>query len=162
MRSIYELAAAHSTDSNRTQHDLLDALPVAVYETDEAGRITYYNAAAAELWGVKPELGKAEFCGSWKLYWPDGTPLPHDQSPMAMALRQGRPIRGVEAIAERPDGVRIPFMPLPTPLFDEAGRLIGAVNCWSISAISSRQRKTWLNAPRSLHWRRRLPASAAS
>ncbi|MGH0297882.1 plasmid partitioning protein RepB C-terminal domain-containing protein [Sinorhizobium meliloti] len=27
-----------------------------------------------------------EFCGSWKLYWPDGTPLRHDECPMAMTL----------------------------------------------------------------------------
>src|SRR5262245_24402367 len=47
---------------------------------------------------------------------------------MAMALRQKRPIRGMEVIAERPDGTRVPFIPYPTPLFDEAGRLNGAVN----------------------------------
>ena len=78
--------------------------------------------------GCRPELGKSEFCGSWKLYWPDGTPLPHDECPMALALREKRPIRGMEAIAERPDGTRIPFIPYPTPLFDAAGTLIGAVN----------------------------------
>ena len=68
-----------STAANR----LLDLLPAAIYTTDAAGRITYYNEAAASLWGYRPELGKAEFCGSWKLYWPDGTPLRHDQCPMA-------------------------------------------------------------------------------
>ena len=47
---------------------------------------------------------------------------------MAMALKQKRPIRGMEAIAERPDGTRVPFIPYPTPLFDAAGELIGAVN----------------------------------
>jgi two-component sensor histidine kinase len=47
---------------------------------------------------------------------------------MAIALREDRPVRGMEAIAERPDGTRVPFIPYPTPLHDEAGRLIGAVN----------------------------------
>ncbi len=111
-----------------TSTDLLQALPAAVYTTDAAGHITFYNDAAAVLWGLRPELGKSEFCGSWKLYWPDGTPLPHDECPMAMALREQRPIRGMEAIAERPDGTRVPFIPYPTPLFDAAGTLIGAVN----------------------------------
>src|SRR5262249_2354805 len=64
---------------------------------------------------------------SWKLYWPDGTSLPHDQCPMALALRQRQPIRGMEAVAERPNGTRIPFIPYPTPLFDASGRLTGAV-----------------------------------
>jgi PAS domain S-box-containing protein len=108
--------------------ELLHALPVAVYTTDAAGHITFYNAAAAELWGVKPELGKSEFCGSWKLSWPDGTPLPHHECPMALALKERRPIRGMEAIAERPDGTRVPFIPYPTPLFDASGKLTGAVN----------------------------------
>ena len=80
------------------------------------------------MWGCRPELGKSEFCGSWKLYWADGTPLRHDECPMAMTLKQKRPVRGMEAIAERPDGTRVPFIPYPTPLFDAAGELIGAVN----------------------------------
>ena len=58
---------------------LIQALPVAIYATDAAGRITFYNEAAAELWGCRPQLGKSEFCGSWKLYWPDGRPMPHRQ-----------------------------------------------------------------------------------
>jgi PAS domain S-box-containing protein len=107
---------------------VLHALPTAIYTTDAVGRITFFNAAAVELWGCTPELGSSEFCGSWKLFWPDGTPLPHDECPMAMALKQQRPITGMEAIAERRDGTRVLFLAHPTPLFDEAGLLIGAVN----------------------------------
>lgn len=66
-------------------HELLQTLPAALYTTNAAGQITFYNEAAASLWGCRPELGKSEFCGSWKLYWPDGTPLPHDKCPMASA-----------------------------------------------------------------------------
>jgi PAS domain S-box-containing protein len=47
---------------------------------------------------------------------------------MAIALKTRRPVRGVEAVAERPDGTRVPFVPYPTPLFDSSGALIGAVN----------------------------------
>lgn len=108
--------------------DLLEALPVAVYMTDAEGRITFYNEAAAELWGHRPQLGSDQWCGSWRLYWPDGRPLPHDQCPMAVTLREGRPVRGVEAVAERPDGTRVNFLPFPTPLRDESGRVIGGIN----------------------------------
>ena len=118
----------HPIGGVRDSDQLLQALPVALYTTDADGRITFYNEAAAELWGVHPELGSSAFCGSWKLYWSDGTPLPHDQCPMALALKQRRPIRGMEAIAERPDGTRVPFIPYPTPLFDSSGALIGGVN----------------------------------
>jgi PAS domain S-box-containing protein len=107
---------------------ILDALPVAVYATDPQGRITYYNQAAAEFWGDEPELGQAYWCGAAKLYWPDGTALPHDECPMAVALKTGRPVRGLEAIAERPDGTRVPFIPYPTPIYEPSGALMGAVN----------------------------------
>jgi PAS domain S-box-containing protein len=118
---------------NRSQsplavQDILEALPEAVYTTDARGRITFYNKAAVEMWGVSPIIGQSEFCGSWKLYWPDGTPLPHDECPMAMALKERRAIRGIDAVAERPDGRRIPFLAFPTPIFDAHGKLTGAVN----------------------------------
>jgi PAS domain S-box-containing protein len=115
-------------ERERRFRELLDALPAAVYTTDPAGRITYYNDAAAALWGHRPPLGSSEWCGSWKLFWPDGTPLRHDECPMAVALKENRAVRGMEAAAERPDGTRVPFIPYPTPIHDEAGRLIGAVN----------------------------------
>jgi PAS domain S-box-containing protein len=107
---------------------LLEALPAAVYTTDAAGWVTFFNAAAVAFAGREPELGRDRWCVTHRLFWPDGTPLPHDQCPMATALREGRPIRGVEAIAERPDGKRVPFIPHPTPIFDGEGALIGAVN----------------------------------
>jgi PAS domain S-box-containing protein len=110
-----------------TGTELLEALPVAVYTTDAEGRITFFNIAAAELWGYRPELGSL-WCGSWRLYWPDGRPLPHDQCPMAVCLKEGRSVRGVEAILERPDGTRVPFIPYPTPLKDAEGRMTGAIN----------------------------------
>ncbi len=115
-------------ERERRFRGLLDALPAAVYTTDAAGRITYYNDTAAALWGHRPPLGTSEWCGSWKLYWPDGTPLAHDECPMAIALKADRTVRGMEAVAERPDGTRVPFIPYPTPIHDDAGKLIGAVN----------------------------------
>jgi PAS domain S-box-containing protein len=114
--------------NERRLRELLEALPAAVYTTDAEGRITFYNRAAAALAGHEPEIGTDHWCVTWKLYWPDGTPLPHDQCPMAVALRENRAVRGAEAIAERPDGSRVPFQPYPTPLRDEEGRLVGAIN----------------------------------
>jgi PAS domain S-box-containing protein len=107
---------------------MIDALPAAIYTTDAEGRLTHFNPACVELSGRTPELGTDHWCVTWKLFHADGTPLPHDQCPMAIALKEGRIVRGVEAIAERPDGTRIWFEPYPTPLFDEAGNLIGGIN----------------------------------
>jgi len=106
---------------------MLDALGVAVYTTDPDGHLTFYNHAAAEFWGREPELGEL-WCGSYRLFHPDGRPMAHDDCPMAIALREGRELRGVEAIAERPDGSRVAFTPFPTVLRDPDGSVIGAVN----------------------------------
>ena len=121
-------AEAALRDSERHLQDLLAAIPAAIYTTDADGTITYYNEAAVELAGRRPTIGSDKWCVTWKLYWPDGTPLPHDECAMALALKEGRPIRGKEAVAERPDGTRIPFIPFPTPLYDSSGKLIGAIN----------------------------------
>jgi PAS domain S-box-containing protein len=105
----------------------LDALGVAVYTTDANGRITFFNKAAATFWGRRPALGE-EWCGSLRIYTSSGEYLPHGECPMAIALKENREVRGEEAIAERPDGSRVWFVPYPTPLRDDHGRLIGAVN----------------------------------
>ena len=115
------------TVAEPASRQMLDALGVAVYTTDREGRLTFYNEAAAAFWGRRPELGEL-WCGSYRLFHPDGTPMPHETCPMAIALQEGRELRGVEAIAERPDGSRVPFTPYPTVLRDPNGTIIGAVN----------------------------------
>jgi PAS domain S-box-containing protein len=107
---------------------IIEALPAAIYITDAAGHITFYNAAAAALWGRHPRLGEDQFCGAWRLRWPDGTPLAHRDCPLAVALRTGRRLRGVEAVAERADGTQIAFAAYPTPIFGPSCELVGAVN----------------------------------
>ncbi len=132
LRLVGALGASNVGDEDaaadeRRYRQFVEALDVALYTTDAAGRITYYNAAAARLWGRRPEIGE-EWCGSWRLFWPDGRPMRHDECPMAIALREARPVRGWTAVAERPDGSRVDFEPHPTPLLDADGQLIGAVN----------------------------------
>ncbi|WP_247521494.1 PAS domain S-box protein [Bradyrhizobium sp. 190] len=115
-------------ESEQRLTELLAAIPAAIYTTDAEGKITYFNEAAVEFSGRTPALGSDEWCVTWKLFLPDGTPLPHDQCPMAVALKEGRAVRGAEAVAERPDGTRVPFIPFPTPLRDSSGRINGAIN----------------------------------
>jgi len=105
----------------------LDAVAVAIYTTDTDGRITFFNEAAVDLWGRRPELGE-EWCGSFRLFHLDGRPMRHDECPMAIALKEQRVVRGETAMAERPDGRRVAFTPYPTPLRDADGTMIGAVN----------------------------------
>jgi PAS domain S-box-containing protein len=115
-------------ESERRFRQMFDALPAAIYTTDANGRVTHFNPAAVELSGRTPQIGTDEWCVSWKLYRPDGTPLPHDECPMAVALKRGLAVRGEEIIVERPDGTRLWCSPYPTPLRDAAGTIVGGIN----------------------------------
>jgi len=108
--------------------EALDALPAAVYLTDAEGRVTHYNRACVAFAGRTPEPGRDRWCVSHKLFTTDGDPLPHDRCPMAVAIRHRREVRGIEALAERPDGSRVRFQPFPTLFFNADGSLAGAIN----------------------------------
>ena len=118
-------AARHHEGGNLPS---LHHLPAAIYMTNAEGRITYFNQACVDFSGRTPKVGRDSWCVSWKLFTEDGEYLPHDQCPMAVAIREKQPVRGVSAIAERPDGSRVNFVPYPTPLLDDNSELIGAVN----------------------------------
>ena len=106
----------------------LDELSAPIYVTDPQGVITYFNRACIDVAGRTPVAHQDKWCVTWKLHTLEGDPLPHDRCPMAVAIRSGCLVRGEEAIAERPDGTRIRFIPYPTPVFVGDGEMMGAVN----------------------------------
>jgi PAS domain-containing protein len=121
----------------------LDDLPAALYVTDREGVITWYNRACVDFAGRTPVARRDRWCVAWKLMTDDGAPLPHDQCPMAEAIKEQRSIRGVTAIAERPDGRRVAFQPYPTPLFDASGEFTGALNLL-VDITAARRRDEFL------------------
>jgi PAS domain S-box-containing protein len=126
-----DLAEKHAAALRQNEYsfrEIIEGLPAAIYTTDVEGRLTHFNRACIELSGRTPVLGSDYWCVSWKLYRPDGTPLPPDECPMAIALKEGRPVRGQMIILERPDGTRALIMPYPTPLRDPAGKIVGGIN----------------------------------
>ena len=121
-----------SGESDRYQ-TLFDLAPVAVYSCDASGVIHDYNSRAAELWGRRPEVGDTDerFCGSFRMYRPDGSFMPHDQCPMGDVLAGRVPgIHDGEVHIERPDGSRVIVIVNIAPLKDELGEIIGAINCF--------------------------------
>ena len=112
---------------------LFNLAPVAVYSCDASGVIRDYNNRAAELWGRRPERGDTDerFCGSFKLYRPDGSFMPHEQCPMGDVLTGKIPCtHDAEVLIERPDGSRITVIVNIAPLKDERGEITGAINCF--------------------------------
>ncbi len=107
---------------------LVNSLPAAIYMCDTLGHVTFYNQAAAELWGRHPRLGNDLWCGSWKIFQPNGTPLELEEYPMAIAIREGEPVSGQEIVIERPDGKRVNVIPQAQPLRDTQGNITGAIN----------------------------------
>ncbi|WP_284734416.1 PAS domain-containing protein [Sphingosinicella terrae] len=135
---IVEFAVTYLQAGDAELRERLDALPAPVYLTDAEGWVTWYNQACVDFAGRRPTPGEDRWCVTWRLYTECGTPLPHEECPMAVAIRQGKPVRGVVAVAERPDGSRVLFTPFPTPAVDADGRVVGAVNLL-IDITDSRQ-----------------------
>jgi PAS domain S-box-containing protein len=105
--------------------------PVAVYSCDATGVIDNCNARAVELWGRAPEIGDTDemFCGSHKLYRPDGTHMPLRECPMAEVVSgKMREVRDQEVMIERPDGSRITVIVNIRPMTNERGEITGAIN----------------------------------
>jgi len=111
---------------------LFEQLPFAVYLCDRDGVIVRYNRRAAELWGRSPRLGdpNERFCGSFRMFRPDGNLLPHHQCPMADVLRTGVSVRQQEVHIERPNGLRGVALVDIEALKDSEGNIVGAVNCF--------------------------------
>jgi PAS domain-containing protein len=125
---ILRIAVNIVRGGDHAQFLVLDLLPVAIYVTDPDGFISYFNPACIEFSGRQPVLGRDRWCVSWKLYTNEGQFLPHEQCPMARAIQTRQIVRGVAAIAERPNGSRVGFLPFPTPVLDASDELIGAIN----------------------------------
>jgi len=117
-------------ERNRT---LFDLGPLAVYSCDAAGVIQEFNRRAVELWGCEPLVGDTDrrFCGSFKLFRPDGSLMPHEQCPMAEVLAGTlSEACDAEVVIQRPDGSRITVIVNIRSLKDEGGNIIGALNCF--------------------------------
>src|SRR5260370_21750938 len=127
-RKRFEEKLQRSEERYRT---LFDLVPVAVYTCDADGIIQEYNRRAVELWGGEPTQNgeKPRFCGSYKMYYPDGRLMPHEECPMARLLR-GEKLKAqdLEIIVERSNGERRHVIPSPRILTNIHGKITGAIN----------------------------------
>lgn len=120
-------------ESEERYRTLFDLGPVAVYSCDASGVIQNFNRRATELWGRVPASGdKVErFRGSFKLFRPDGSFMPHEQCPMAEVVAGRLPdARDAEVLIERPDGSRVTVVVNIRPLKNQRGEVTGAMNCF--------------------------------
>ncbi len=122
------LARKKTEESEKRYKELIQNLPIATVSSDFEGHILLYNKTAVDLWGREPDIEKDKWCGSWKLYCKDGSPIPDEMSPMAIAIKEGRKTSPEEIIVERPNGVKVNVLINPVPYRDPSGKVIGIVN----------------------------------
>lgn len=123
-------AAGFPSRSDVEFRRLLETLPAAAYTCDADGLITYFNRRALVAWGRAPSLNDPtdRYCGSFKLFTPEGEPIPHERCWMALALRDGKEYIGREIVVEQPDGSLRTVLAHATPFRDQSGKVTGAVN----------------------------------
>ena len=105
---------------------LMFNIPVAAYICDCSGKITFYNKAAEELWGRKPEANEDYWCGSWKLFRSNGTPISYEESPMARCIQNKAQFKNEKIIIQKPDYSFKHLMVYPQLLKDADGTITGA------------------------------------
>ena len=125
-------AEVNLNESRERFRNLFNLVPVAVYTCDADGLIQEFNRRAVELWGREPFTNdpSERYCGSLKIFYPDGRFMPHKSCPMARMLR-GEILdpSEFEIIVERRDGSRRSVIAHPLPLKNEHGKIVGAINC---------------------------------
>ncbi len=108
---------------------VVETAAVGILILDRGGRALLLNAAMEQIAGVSREEwegvgGKALPFRRLAL---DGSPLPRRADPFASVRANGRALRGVEFVVERPNGSHVVVSASAAPLHDEAGRLDGVV-----------------------------------
>lgn len=117
--------------SEERYRTLFELGPIGVYSCDAVGRILDFNHRAAEMWGRQPTLGEHGelFCGSFKLFRPDGSFMPHEHCPMAAVVSGKMPeVHDAEVSMSRPDGSVISVIVNIRPLKNINGDITGAIN----------------------------------
>jgi PAS domain S-box-containing protein len=119
---------------------VLDAIPTGFCVCRADGALLRYNTRAVQLWGQAPRIGDPTEIAerNFQRYTAEGVPLAFAATPVAVALRSGVPVRGVELLIERPDHSQVSVLMNAAPLHDSAGRIDGAI-C-SFQELTERKR----------------------
>lgn len=144
----------------RFSEGLIEILPAAVYVCDTETVIVAFNKRATQLWGRTPKIGQTDekFCGSHKLFRPDGTYLPHAETPMERVLRTGLPVFDEEVVIERVNRSRVTVLVNIAPLFSENSIQVGAVNCFQAISAQKNSEKEHMQLREELHQAQKMEA----
>jgi PAS domain S-box-containing protein len=109
-------------------YETLNAIPVALVQTDRAGKFVFANRAAHQLLGRKDNelIGLRFHSATWGITYPDGRQVPPDLLPSARALR-GQTVKGFQHILANPATRRKMLVSVTAmPIEDALGQIIGS------------------------------------
>jgi len=115
-------------DSQKRLFETLNAIPVALVETDNKGKFVFANRAAHQLLGRKDAelIGLRFHSATWGITFPDGRPVPPDLLPSARALR-GQTVKGFQHLLANPASRRKMLVSVTAmPIENELGQITGS------------------------------------
>jgi len=123
-----EQAGTNVDRTERRLMNILNAIPVALVETDAQGRFVFANRAAHQLLGRKDAelIGLRFHSATWGITYPDGRMIPPELLPAARALR-GQTVKGFQHLMINP-GTRKKMLVSVTamPIQNTVGEVIGS------------------------------------
>lgn len=123
-----DLVQRVADDSQKRLFETLNAIPVALVETDKQGKFVFANRAAHQLLGRKDAelIGLRFHSATWGITFPDGRPVPPDLLPSARALR-GQTVRGFQHLLANPASRRKMLVSVTAmPIENELGQITGS------------------------------------
>ncbi|MDP3801545.1 ATP-binding protein [Brevundimonas sp.] len=123
-----DLVQRVADDSQKRLFETLNAIPVALVETDKQGKFVFANRAAHQLLGRKDAelIGLRFHSATWGITFPDGRPVPPDLLPSARALR-GQTVRGFQHLLANPTSRRKMLVSVTAmPIENELGQITGS------------------------------------
>ncbi|GAA0615914.1 hypothetical protein GCM10009422_08800 [Brevundimonas kwangchunensis] len=115
-------------DSQKRLFETLNAIPVALVETDRQGKFVFANRAAHQLLGRRDAelIGLRFHSATWGITFPDGRPVPPDLLPSARALR-GQTVKGFQHLMANPATRRKMTVAVTAmPIENELGQITGS------------------------------------
>ncbi|HBX68769.1 MAG TPA: hypothetical protein DEH25_05145, partial [Chloroflexi bacterium] len=109
--------------------NIAETSPVGIVVTDKVGAITYANAPAENIFGLKKTLlaGIKYNAPDWQITDYIGNPFPESELPFAQILRTKQPVSNVRHAIEKPGGERILLRISAAPLFNDEFQFDGMV-----------------------------------
>ncbi|CAN5161365.1 hypothetical protein BH09PSE1_BH09PSE1_26720 [soil metagenome] len=117
-----------AASADKRLFETLNAIPVAIVETDTQGKFVFANRAAHQLLGRRDAelIGLRFHSATWGITFPDGRTIPPDMLPSARALR-GQTVRGFQHILANPSTRRKMLVSVTAmPIENEWGQIIGS------------------------------------